>query len=162
MPRAKKTAELPKPGPELHLGLHDWLKGVLSGSTTKEVAERKWERGRNQVWVILTELPDSAPSYKALGGVSHTLKSRSWALVLPHPSATGDRQPWGEHEGSESLGIFQLFIWARWCPCPRAVCEGGRCQLSAAKHTCRSRVWKRMRGDLDGTPAVITTGASPR
>lgn len=109
--------------------------------------------------MILTELPDSAPSCKARGGVSHAWKSRSWALVLPRPSATGDGQPWGEHEGAESLGIFQLFIWARWCPCPRAVCEGGRCQLSAAKHTYGSRVWKRMRGDLDGAPTVITTRA---
>lgn len=48
MPRAKKTAELPKPGPEPLLGPHDLLKGVLSGSTTKEAAEGEWERGTSQ------------------------------------------------------------------------------------------------------------------
>ena len=105
MPRAKKT-ELPKPGPEPHLGPHDLLKEVPSGSTTKEVAEGKWERGTSQAWVILTELPDSAPSCKVLGSVNHTLKNRSGAFVLPHPSVTGYRQPWGEHEGAENLGIF--------------------------------------------------------
>ena len=44
-------------------------------------------------------------------------------------------------------------------PMPRAVCEGGTCQLSAAKHTYRSRAWERIRGDLDGASTVITTRA---
>lgn len=55
----------------------------------------------------------------------------------------------------EKLGIFQLFIWARWCPCPRAAL--GRWQvpvLSSKSHIWRLSWEKDVRGPEWGTNSV--------